>query len=56
MATSLTPPGFGYDPHFFVPSLNKSAAELSAEEKNAVSHRGLAMRELITQLPHHLKP
>ena len=48
--------GFGYDPHFFVPSLNKSAAELSAEEKNAVSHRGLAMRELITQLPHHLKP
>jgi XTP/dITP diphosphohydrolase len=48
--------GFGYDPHFFVPSLNKSAAELSAEEKNAVSHRGLAMRELITQLSHHLKP
>lgn len=48
--------GFGYDPHFFVPNLNKSAAELSAEEKNAVSHRGLAMRELITQLSHHLKP
>lgn len=47
--------GFGYDPHFFVPSLNKSAAELSAEEKNAVSHRGLAMRELIAQLSHQLK-
>lgn len=47
--------GFGYDPHFFVPNLNKSAAELSAEEKNAVSHRGLAMRELIAQLSHQFK-
>lgn len=47
--------GFGYDPHFFVPSLDKSAAELSAEEKNAISHRGIALRELITQLPHKLK-
>lgn len=47
--------GFGYDPHFFVPHLNKSAAELSAEEKNAVSHRGLAMRELITQLSYQIK-
>lgn len=47
--------GFGYDPHFFIPSLNKSAAELSAEEKNAVSHRGLAMRELILKLSQQLK-
>jgi len=47
--------GFGYDPHFFIPNLNKSAAELSAEEKNAVSHRGLAMRELILKLSQQLK-
>jgi len=47
--------GFGYDPHFFIPSLNKSAAELSAEEKNAISHRGLAMQDLIAQLQRKFK-
>lgn len=36
--------GFGYDPLFFYPPLGKTFAELSAEEKNAVSHRGQAMR------------
>ncbi len=36
--------GFGYDPLFFLPELNKTYAELTVEEKNAVSHRGKAMR------------
>jgi len=38
--------GFGYDPIFFVPNLNKTAAQLSREEKNAISHRGEAIRKL----------
>jgi len=38
--------GFGYDPIFFVPNLNKTVAQLSREEKNAISHRGNAIREL----------
>ncbi|WP_293777993.1 RdgB/HAM1 family non-canonical purine NTP pyrophosphatase, partial [uncultured Oxalicibacterium sp.] len=39
--------GFGYDPHFWISSLQKTAAELSAEEKNRLSHRGQALRALI---------
>lgn len=35
--------GFGYDPIFFVPELNKSTAELSMDEKNKISHRGKAL-------------
>jgi XTP/dITP diphosphohydrolase len=42
--------GFGYDPHFFLPSLGKTAAELSSEEKNNLSHRGQALRALINKL------
>jgi XTP/dITP diphosphohydrolase len=42
--------GFGYDPYFFLPSLDKTAAELSAEEKNRLSHRGQALRALINKL------
>jgi len=38
--------GFGYDPVFHYPPLNKTFAELSREEKNRVSHRGKALREL----------
>lgn len=38
--------GFGYDPVFFDSRLGKTAAELSAAEKNAVSHRGAALRQL----------
>jgi XTP/dITP diphosphohydrolase len=38
--------GFGYDPVFFVPRLGRTVAQLGAEEKNAVSHRGNAMRAL----------
>ena len=36
--------GFGYDPLFYVAAKGKTFAELSAEEKNAISHRGIAMR------------
>ncbi len=38
--------GFGYDPIFFVPGLNRGAAELSQDEKNDHSHRGLALKQL----------
>ena len=43
--------GFGYDPVFFFPSLKKSFAELTAEEKNQHSHRGKAFRRLLAVLP-----
>ncbi|NIF21208.1 XTP/dITP diphosphatase [Candidatus Pantoea multigeneris] len=39
--------GFGYDPVFYVPALGKSAAELSKDEKRAVSHRGKALTLLL---------
>jgi XTP/dITP diphosphohydrolase len=42
--------GFGYDPHFLLPDLGRTAAELSPEEKHAVSHRGKALRRLIALL------
>lgn len=38
--------GFGYDPIFFVPTRNKTLAEMSAAEKNAISHRGQAFSHL----------
>ena len=45
--------GFGYDPIFFLPEYGKTSAEISAEEKNKISHRGKAlsaMKELIASL------
>jgi len=39
--------GFGYDPLFYFPSINKTFAELSAEEKSKYSHRGAAFREFL---------
>ena len=42
--------GFGYDPHFLVGSLGRTAAELDAETKNRLSHRGLAAARLIERL------
>ncbi len=42
--------GFGYDPHFLLPALGRTSAELSAEEKNAISHRGQALRALVEKL------
>ncbi|OHB61842.1 MAG: non-canonical purine NTP pyrophosphatase, RdgB/HAM1 family [Planctomycetes bacterium RBG_13_60_9] len=38
--------GFGYDPIFFVPSLGRTVAQLEDDQKNAVSHRGNAIRKL----------
>jgi XTP/dITP diphosphohydrolase len=46
--------GFGYDPLFWVPSLQKSAAQLSNEEKNAISHRGQALQALLQKLQEKL--
>ncbi|MDE2439661.1 MAG: RdgB/HAM1 family non-canonical purine NTP pyrophosphatase [Betaproteobacteria bacterium] len=43
--------GFGYDPLFFVPDFGQTAAELDADTKNKVSHRGRAMQTLIERLP-----
>ena len=42
--------GFGYDPYFYIPSLGKCAAELTPAEKNALSHRGQALRALVEKL------
>lgn len=42
--------GFGYDPILFVPHLNRTVAQLMSEEKNAISHRGNAIRKLIPLL------
>jgi XTP/dITP diphosphohydrolase len=42
--------GFGYDPHFLLAEFGKTAAELEAHEKNAVSHRGQALRALVEKL------
>lgn len=39
--------GFGYDPIFYVPSVGKTAAELSRDEKSAISHRGQALKLLL---------
>lgn len=46
--------GFGYDPVFYVPSEDKSVAELSADIKNKMSHRGIALQALLKRLPEKL--
>ncbi|MDN5665398.1 MAG: RdgB/HAM1 family non-canonical purine NTP pyrophosphatase [Psychrobacter sp.] len=43
--------GFGYDPLFWLPKLQTTAASLSAADKNSISHRGQAIRQLLAQLP-----
>lgn len=42
--------GFGYDPLFYIPSCGCTAAQLSAEEKNAISHRANALHALLKKL------
>lgn len=43
--------GFGYDPYFWIPEFGKTAAELTPDEKNSHSHRGIALRALLEKLP-----
>ena len=47
--------GFGYDPIFFLPKLNKTVAQLTRQEKNAISHRGNAIRKLKPLLTQFLE-
>ncbi|WGS49091.1 RdgB/HAM1 family non-canonical purine NTP pyrophosphatase [Paraburkholderia sp. D15] len=42
--------GFGYDPYFFLPALNATAAQLEPAVKNAASHRAIALRQLLARL------
>lgn len=45
--------GFGYDPLFYVDSHGKTTAELSSDEKHAISHRGKAMRSMVKLMKDH---
>lgn len=45
--------GFGYDPLFYIPELEQTAAELDPKLKNALSHRGAAMRHLLERLERY---
>ena len=47
--------GFGYDPVFFIPGLKKTFAQLTPEEKNAISHRGKALELFKAKLEEYLK-
>jgi XTP/dITP diphosphohydrolase len=47
--------GFGYDPLFYVPNLDKTFAELTGAEKHSISHRGRALRALVEKLPEFLE-
>ena len=47
--------GFGYDPIFYLPDMSRTTAELSPEEKNAVSHRGKALAAMKEQIASYLK-
>ncbi len=46
--------GFGYDPVFYIPSIKRTMAQLSPEEKNSLSHRGKALEKLKAELPNFL--
>jgi XTP/dITP diphosphohydrolase len=52
IATPRGDGGFGYDPHFLIPDLQRTVAELPAAEKNRRSHRGQALAQLIGKLKH----
>lgn len=47
--------GFGYDPYFYIPKLSCTAAELPADKKNNISHRGVALAQFISALTLSLK-
>lgn len=46
--------GFGYDPLFYVREFDKTTAELSMDEKNAISHRGQAVRKIVAVLKENV--
>lgn len=50
VATPRGTAGFGYDPHFYLPNLQCTVAELDAERKNQLSHRAQALQELMKKL------
>lgn len=45
--------GFGYDPYFYLPELDKTAAQLPVEQKNHISHRGKALAKLAEDIQTH---
>ncbi len=47
--------GFGYDPHFFVPAHSMTTAEMTAEQKNRISHRGQALRAIRPRIEELLR-
>ena len=47
--------GFGYDPVFFVPELKKTFSQMTADEKNAISHRGKAIQAFKVKLEDYLR-
>lgn len=55
LKTPLGSNGFGYDPVFFDPANGKSAAQMSAFEKNEASHRGQAIKRIVEHLPSFLR-
>ena len=44
--------GFGYDPHFYLDAYAKTAAELDSQIKNQISHRAIAIKNLVTKSRH----
>jgi XTP/dITP diphosphohydrolase len=48
--------GFGYDPHFYIPSLGQTMAEFESEHKNRISHRGQALRTMRETLQQMFRP
>ncbi|NGM88006.1 RdgB/HAM1 family non-canonical purine NTP pyrophosphatase [Parapusillimonas sp. SGNA-6] len=47
--------GFGYDPHFYLPGLGKTVAELAPADKNVLSHRATALKQLVQALRSRLQ-
>ncbi|MCV6590656.1 MAG: RdgB/HAM1 family non-canonical purine NTP pyrophosphatase [Marinobacterium sp.] len=47
--------GFGYDPLFLIPTLEKASAQLPAQQKNRLSHRGQAVQELVARIEPYLR-
>ncbi|CAG4884862.1 dITP/XTP pyrophosphatase [Georgfuchsia toluolica] len=56
VATPRGEGGFGYDPYFYLPKHGCTAAELEAAEKNRISHRGVALQQLLRKLRENQNP